>query len=186
MLRKVLIGSAILVSALGMAVVVQPPTFHVERSLVVHASPESAYALVNDFHAWRQWSPFEDKDPAMTRTYAGPARGVGATYAWSSDGQLGAGKMTILRSSVREVNIELSFLKPMRSTSAATFTFTKLDDGTKVTWAMDGENTLPSKVMHVFFDFDKALGSEFERGLAKLKSAAEHSSAPNLEAANLQ
>lgn len=184
MMRKVLIGSAALVGALGMAVVVQPPTFHVERSLVVHAPAESAQALVNDFHAWRRWSPFEDKDPAMKRAYSGPAQGVGSTYAWSSDGQIGQGKMTILRSSGREVNIELSFLKPMRSTSAATFTFTKVDDGTKVTWAMDGENTLPSKVAHLFFNMDKALGGEFERGLEKLKSAAEHSSNAGLQAAN--
>lgn len=186
MMRKVLIGSAALVAALGMAVVVQPATYHVERSLLVHAPAEAAHALVNDFHAWRQWSPFEDKDLAMRRTYGGAPAGVGATYAWASDGQVGEGKMTILQSSTRGVNIELSFLKPMRATSTATFTFTKVGDDTKVTWAMDGENTLPSKVAHLFFNMDKALGAEFERGLDKLKSAAERAVAANLETAKLK
>lgn len=185
-MRKVLIGSAALVSALAMAVVVQPATYHVERSVLLHAPAENARALVNDFRAWPRWSPFEDKDPSMKRAFGGPASGVGATYAWSSEGEVGEGKMTIVTSSARQVGIDLAFAKPMQATSRATFTFApEGSEGTRVTWAMDGENTLPGKLVGVFLDMDKALGTEFERGLAKLKHASERPAAA-LEAANLK
>lgn len=184
MIRKALIGVSIALAALGMALAVQPPTFHVERSIVVKAPAEKAFALVNDLHQWRAWSPFEEKDPNLARTYSGAVSGVGAAYAWSGNREIGEGRMTIRETKpARFVGIELEFIKPMRSTSAASFRFTPVTDGTKVTWAMDGENTLVGKVAHLFFDMDKVLGAEFEHGLAKLKNNAERSDL-NLAAAS--
>lgn len=176
MIRKALIGVSIALAGVGMALAVQPPTFHVERSIVVKAPAENAYALVNDLHQWRAWSPFEEKDPNLTRTYSGARSGAGAVYGWSGNGQIGEGKMTIERSEpAKLIGIELEFIKPFRATNTATFTFTPMNGETKVTWAMDGENTLIGKVAHLFFDMDKALGSEFEHGLEKLKANAERS-----------
>ena len=92
--------------------------------------------------------------------------------------------MKIRESSERAIGIELAFIKPLPGTSTATFTFANIGDGTRVTWAMDGENTLLGKVAHIFFDMDEALGAEFERGLGKMKNVAEHAPRPTLQAAN--
>lgn len=174
MIRKVLIGVGIVLSALGMALAVQPATFHVERSVVVKAPAEAVYALVNDLHRWRAWSPFEEKDPNLARTYSGAPSGVGAVYAWAGNSDIGEGKMTIRQSDrAKFVGIELEFKKPLRATNTASFTFTPVGDATKVTWAMDGENAMFGKLLHLFIDMDKMLGAEFEHGLQKLKVNAE-------------
>ena len=46
-------------------------------------------------------------------------------------------------------------------------------DATNVTWAMDGPLPYLAKVMHLFFNMDKIVGSPFEEGLANLKAIAE-------------
>jgi len=44
-----------------------------------------------------------------------------------------------------------------------------------VTWSMSGDNNFISRAVFLFVNMDKALGSEFEKGLASMKSAAEAS-----------
>ena len=57
-------------------------SFHLSRETTIAAPPERVHALVNDFHEWQAWSPWEGIDPAMERTYTGAPTGVGAVYAW--------------------------------------------------------------------------------------------------------
>ena len=46
--------------------------------------------------------------------------------------------------------------------------------GTNVTWVMDGPTPFVGKIMHVFINMDRMVGTDFEAGLANLKTAAEH------------
>jgi hypothetical protein len=173
MLKKILIGVGIAVALLLFVVSLQPATFHVERSISINAAPEAAFAQVNDFHAWSAWSPWEKRDPNMKRTYAGAPAGVGATYAWVGNEEVGEGRMTIVHGEPTKIMIRLEFLKPFAATNTATFTFSKTPAGNKTTWAMDGNNDFFGKAMHLVMDMDKMVGPDFERGLAALKSAAE-------------
>jgi hypothetical protein len=170
-------------AALALLVVViqmQPATFHIERSIVMAAPPEAAFAQVNDFHAWSAWSPWEKLDPNLKRSYDGPRTGVGAKYAWVGNKEVGEGRMTIEQSSPGAiVVIKLEFLKPFAATNTATFTFTKTAEGTKTTWAMDGNSNFISKAFHLVMNMDKMLGPDFERGLASMKAAAEATAAPS-------
>ena len=136
-------------------------TFHVERSLSMNAPPEAAFAQVNDFHAWHAWSPWEKMDPAMKRTFDGAPAGVGAKYAWVGNKDVGEGRMTIEESSPSKIAIKLEFLKPFEATNTATFTFTKTPEGSKTTWAMDGNNNFFSKAMSLFMNMDKMIGPDF-------------------------
>ena len=52
--------------------------YEVVRSTTIEAAPARIHALVNDFHEWPAWSPWEDVDPDMPRTHSGPAAGGGA------------------------------------------------------------------------------------------------------------
>jgi hypothetical protein len=38
---------------------------------------------------------------------------------------------------------------------------------------MSGQNNFMAKAFHLFVDFDKMVGGDFEKGLAQLKSVAE-------------
>lgn len=184
MLKKVLIGVAAALALLLVVIALQPATFHFERSITMAAPPEAAFAQVNDFHAWRAWSPWEKIDPGLQRSFEGPTAGVGAKYAWVGNKQVGEGRMTIEKSEPALIQIKLEFLKPFAATNVATFTFAKTAEGTKTTWAMDGHNNFISKAFHLVMDMDKMLGPDFERGLAAMKTAAEASGkAPSVAAA---
>jgi hypothetical protein len=174
MARKILIGVAAVIVLLVLVILTRPATFHVERSIGVGAPPENAFALVNDFHAWPVWSPWEKRDPQMKKTFEGPPAGVGAKYAWSGNDEVGEGHMTLEKSErPSTVGIKLEFLKPFAATNATTFTFAPAAGGSKVTWAMDGENSFMAKAASLFMDMDKMIGADFEKGLAAMKTAAE-------------
>ncbi|HEX7669494.1 MAG TPA: SRPBCC family protein [Polyangiaceae bacterium] len=181
MLPKILIGLGILVLLFVSIVATRPAAFHIERSTTISAPPERAFALVNDFHAWPVWSPYEKLDPQMKKTFEGPAAGTGAVYSWAGTPKVGEGRMTIEKSQAPSlVSLKLEFFKPFTATNTGTFSFVQVPEGTRVTWAMDGRNGFAAKAASLFMNMDKLVGTDFERGLAAMKAAAE--SAPKMDA----
>jgi carbon monoxide dehydrogenase subunit G len=161
----------LVIAILGFAAT-QPDTFRVQRTVSVKAAPEKIFPLVNDFHRYSEWSPFE-KDPTMKRTYTGPLAGKGASYAWEGK-QIGVGSMEIMEAvPASKVLVKLDFVKPFQAHNTAEFTMVPNGNSTSVTWAMNGHSTYLCKVMHLFFNMDSMLGKEFETGLANLKAIAE-------------
>jgi len=164
----------VVVVTLTTFVLTRPDRFHIERSATINAPGAAIYPYINDFHRWTAWSPWEKIDPQMQRSYDGPAAGAGAGYRWSGNSKIGEGSMKITESTPsRKVAIALEFITPFRASNTATFTLAPEATGTRVTWAMDGENTLVSKLMSLFISLDRMIGAEFEKGLATLKSLAE-------------
>lgn len=149
--------------------------FEVERTARIEASPAAVLAHIVDFREWQAWSPWEDLDPALERTYSGADSGVGAVYEWSGNRKAGAGRMEILDVEPdRTVTIAVRFLKPFKSNSTSTFSVTPASDGASgVTWTMTGPKTLMTKIMGIFTSMDKMIGPDFEKGLARLKAVAE-------------
>ena len=172
--KKLAIGAVVVLGALALVVATRPAAFHIERSTTIAAPPEVVFALVNDFHAWLRWSPYEKKDPAMTRSYSGAAVGEGALYGWDGNDEIGAGRMTITRSVPnQQVAIRLEFSRPMTATNQVEFRFEDAGDGTRVVWGMDGRNGFLGKLISLVLDMDAMVGTDFEAGLAALKAAAE-------------
>ena len=152
----------------------KPDAFRIERSVTINAPAEKVFALVNDFQQWRGWSPWENKDPDLKRTYSGAERGKGAVYAWEGNKNVGSGRMEILdATSPSKVVIKLDFLAPFEAHNTAEFTMLPQGNATNVHWVMHGPAQFISKVMQVFFSLDKMIGKDFEAGLAKLKTVAE-------------
>jgi len=84
--------------------------------------------------------------------------------------------MTITESRPNElIRIKLEFVRPFAATNTAQFAFKPDGDRTAVTWSMFGHNNFVSRAVFLFVDMDKALGGEFEKGLAGMKSVAEAS-----------
>lgn len=158
------------------AAATQPDEFRIKRSLFIKAPPDKIQSLVNDFRAWGAWSPWEHKDPAMKRTFSAPSGGQGARYAWEGNSEVGSGEMVMVEASSERTKLDMHFKSPMEANNIAEFTFVPERDGTNVTWSMYGASPLISKVMCVFLDMDKMVGSEFEKGLAALKTKAENAS----------
>jgi hypothetical protein len=174
MLKKILLGVLAVIVLLVLVVATRPSEFRIQRSATMGAPPPVVFALVNDFHAWPTWSPWERLDPAMKRTHSGAPSGTGAAYAWQGNDDVGEGRMTIEKSEPPSVvGIKLEFLKPFAATNTTTFTFAPEGPGTKVTWAMEGNNNFAAKAASLFMDMDKLVGADFERGLAAMKAASE-------------
>jgi len=174
MLKKTGIALAVLVAIAVAVIATRPDSFRVERSSLVAAPPASVFPLVNDFHKWTAWSPWEKLDPNLKRSYEGPSEGAGAKYAWVGNSEVGEGRMTIVDSKAPgSISIKLEFLKPFASTSDTLFTFAPDGAGTRVTWTMSGRNNLMAKAFSVFMDMDKMVGPDFEKGLAAMKTLAE-------------
>ena len=177
MLIPVLIILAAIVLTIALVVIVvarKPGEFRITRSATLPASAAVVFAQVNDFHLWRAWSPWERLDPAMQRTYEGSPAGLGAIYRWTGNKQVGQGNMTIIDSQAGQlIRIAMVFLKPFASTGTAEFVFTDTptatgDQTTVVTWSMSGSNNLMCKMVGLFMNMDKLVGSQFEEGLRNL------------------
>ena len=174
MLLKILIVLAIIVVVLLIIAALRPDNFRVERRITVSTPPAAAFAQVNDFHKWGAWNPWAKMDPAMKETYGGAESGVGASYSWSGNRDVGAGRMTVAEiRPVELIRIKLEFLKPFAATNTAEFTFKPNGNQTIVTWSMSGKCNFVCKMMGLFMNMDKMIGSQFEKGLADLKAAAE-------------
>jgi hypothetical protein len=183
MLKKILLGLAVVLVALCGFVATRPSSFTVQRTATLKASPDVAFALVNDFHHWSQWSPWDKLDPNQKRTFEGTATGVGSLYSWSGNDQVGEGRMTIEESKANElVRIKLEFLKPWQSTNSTAFTFSPAAEGVSVTWKMEGHNDFMGKAMSLFMDMDGMVGKDFENGLANMGKAAEAETQKRAEA----
>lgn len=151
----------------------QPDRFRVERTTSIQAPPEKIAGLITDFHRWPSWSPYEKLDPDMKRTIGGAPSGRGAVYEWEGDAKAGKGRMEITQASPSLVAIKLDFIKPFPAHNIARFRLEPRGAATQVTWSMDGPTPFVGKVIHLFVDMDRMVGSDFETGLANLKSVAE-------------
>ena len=175
MALQILGAVAALVVVFVVVVATRPSKFHIERSVTIAAPPERAFAQVNDFHKWVAWSPWEQMDPQMKKTFEGAPSGAGSVYSWVGNPKVGEGRMTIEKSEAPSlVGLKLEFIKPWQATNATTFSFVPSDGSTKVTWAMDGEHgNFGMKAFSVVMSMDKLVGKDFEKGLAALKTLAE-------------
>jgi len=152
----------------------KPDTFSIRRGAAIKAPPEKIFSLINDFHQWGSWSPWENKDPAMKRTFSGAASGRGAVYAWDGNKNVGSGRMEILdASSPSKIVIKLDFFAPFEAHNTAEFTMLPQSDTTGVDWLMHGPASFMSKLMQVFMNIDKMVGKDFEAGLSNLKKLTE-------------
>ena len=152
----------------------RPATFRIARSRRVRAPADRVFPLINDFHQWAQWSPFEKLDPAMQKTFGGSPTGRGSTYAWSGNSKAGQGRMEITESTpYSRVAMDLEFQRPWQARHTAIFTLEPTSDATTVTWAMEGRQVFMGKVMGLFMNLDKMVGKDFEAGLENLGRLSE-------------
>jgi uncharacterized protein YndB with AHSA1/START domain len=174
-----IIAVALIVLAIAIAIVLvlaasKPGSFSVERMIDIQAPPDRIFALINDFHQWLSWSPYEQKDPGMKRSYSGPERGKGAVYGWEGNNNVGSGRMEILDAAPpSRILIKLDFFKPFEGHNTAEFTMLPHGDATRVSWVMRGPAPFMSRLMQVFINLDQMVGKDFETGLANLKQITE-------------
>lgn len=175
-----LVGALVLIGViLG---IVGPKSFDVHRSAIVAGTPEQVWPYVSSLKNMQLWSPWAEKDTAMTVEYSGTDGAVGSSVAWSGNKKVGIGSQTIAvlePNSYAETN--LVFKEPMESAFSG---YTRLKDttgGTYITWGIKGENGFMGRIYGSLMNMDKMMAPDFERGLTKLTELM--ASAPKAAAA---
>jgi len=172
-LMRIFFGLVVIIAALIVFALTKPDTIHIERSVSIKASPIIVFSLIRDFHKWNSWSPYENLDPAMKRTFSGTEYGKGAVYTWEGNMKVGAGRMEIIDTTLSKITIKLDFSRPFEGHNTSEFIIHPDGENMKVTWAMYGPNHFLGKFMSIFMNMDKMIGNDFETGLSNLKSLAE-------------
>lgn len=168
---------AVMIAAIALVLVIaatKPKHFRVERSVDIQAPAATVFPYVEDLHAQRLWSPWDQKDPNMKRSYSGAEKGVGAIYAWDGDKNIGSGRQEITAVKPNEkVEAKIEFFRPFPASNRIEFLLKPAGGGTNLTWVIFGPMPFMSRVMSVFVSMDKMIGNEFEKGLKQLKALAE-------------
>jgi hypothetical protein len=174
MVKKIAAVVVLLAAGILVYAATRPDTFRIERSTSIRATPEKIFPLINDFHQWEAWSPWEKIDPAVKRSFLGAMSGKGAVYVWQGNTEIGHGTMKIIESTPSaNVLIKIDFMKPYAAHNTIEFTLERQGDAAKVTQAMYGPSPFLSRLIGLFWSMDKMVGKKFEEGLASLKAIAE-------------
>ena len=143
------------------------PAFHVERSTIINTSPEKVFEVVADYQTWPTWSPWLIAEPEAAVKISDDSNSVGSSYSWEGD-VTGAGELEHLELEPgKHIRDEIRFFRPMKTKSIVEFDFEPTDDGTRVTWSMDGK--LPWFMFFLRSMMDGFIGMDYERGLRMLK-----------------
>ncbi|MEQ1648187.1 MAG: SRPBCC family protein [Hyphomicrobiaceae bacterium] len=151
----------------------RPDIFRVTRSIEIDAPREAIYPMIADLKIMNTWNEFAFRDAEGKGHYKGAAQGVGAMYAF--DGRKsGAGIISVTEvTPPQSLVMRLQMTKPMACDNRIDFTLVPNDNGTIVTWAMEGRAPLYAKMIQTVFNMDRMVGRDFETGLKRLKGLAE-------------
>ena len=146
---------------------------------VIDAPAAVVFQELNDLRCFNVWSPWAQLSEDTRYNYGGGV-GVGSYMDWTSASrQVGSGRMTIVHSvPYREIRQELRFGR-MGDTSEASFLLKEVDDGTALTWTMEGNlgwNPI-SRWMNKLY-IERSIEVMYERGLQNLKDLLKKKTLP--------
>lgn len=61
-----------------------PSKWEIEKAVLVRATPEQIYPLLEDLHQWELWSNWCSEQEDMELEYKGAAQGMGAAMIWTT------------------------------------------------------------------------------------------------------
>jgi len=177
-LKWILIVIAVLVALFVMVSFFLPKSYHVQRSVVVDADAEQIHTLVGELRKWPEWNPWIELDPTIVTTLGDVTSGVGAHQSWV--GESGSGELKFTRCDAASgVTYDMSFDEG-KYLSTGSIDYESTAGGTRVTWTMDGKN---EGIIGRYFGMamDSMVGTQYEKGLATLKTLAEQLPEPTEE-----
>lgn len=172
--RKLITFAAALIILLFVIGFILPKSIEIEQTISIESPIDSVFKNVSHFDKFAQWTPWRKYDPNMVISYEGTMGEEGSKYLWKGNEDVGKGVMEITGiENNKRVDINLSFIEPWESNSQVYFTFKGTGNDTFVTWGYSEKTPVPKNVMSLIFGVKKMLSSEFEKGLANLKTYCE-------------
>lgn len=162
----------LLIVVLGL---IAPNNYEVKRSIIINRTLTDTFQYLKSIKNQDNWSPWKKKDPNMSQTFVGTDGEVGFVSKWKGNKEVGEGEQEIISIIENEsIDTELRFFKPWKSQSIGHLLVDRIeDDQTMVTWGFSGRNPFPFNIFMLFFNFETAVGKDFEEGLERLKKILE-------------
>lgn len=152
------------------------PAIVTEASLRIDAPMSRVSEALADFHGWPAWSPWLYTEPGASIDYRGEPGTPGHGYRWEGE-RVGAGSMSLASLSANRIDMDLTFLKPFKSTAKVAFDLRTSGASTDVTWHM--KSSLPFFLFFMRDSMVTMIKADYERGLLMLKDMLELGSIPS-------
>jgi hypothetical protein len=174
MIKKLLIGLVLVIGVVFVLALLQPPETTTSREILIAVPEAELFPYINNAKKSYDWMPWAENDPGVKVIFSGPEDGVGAMSSWSGK-EMGVGTSEVIDSIPnRSVKTRLVYTKPFEMSQLAEVSLTPSNGGTLVKWSVSGRSNFFFRFLGVFIDCDEMIGGEFDKGLKKLKSLAEH------------
>ncbi|HXD77188.1 MAG TPA: SRPBCC family protein [Puia sp.] len=146
-----------------------------EKNILIQAPRTNVWGHVNSLGAMTTWSPWLEKDPAVSQTISGVDGTPGATYSWDSQvKKVGAGRQTIVSvNTPAEMTMRIEFIRPFKSLAEAYVRLEEERGATRAIWGIESSMPYPMNIMKIFGFMQKAMNKDFMHGLNKLKAMCE-------------
>ena len=177
LLRKTVIMLAIMLTVVFGIGYLLPDTFHVERTLIIDTPAGKPFQLINNLEKWPTWDPWTRADPEIIQEVKGSA-GQGQEQTWMGP-RSSTGKLKIVESVPNERVLLEMYTTDSPTPRRLTFTFNDLGQRTKLTWQIDGDNTIRPIGNWFGLGMDDYLGPMYEQGLSNIKALAETGKLPS-------
>jgi effector-binding domain-containing protein len=152
-----------------------PASQKIERSEVINAPAKTIYQQLVKLENFNKFSVWSQQDSSAVYTLSGTDGTVGAASSWSGSPEIsGEGKIEITAlDQDRKIEHKLHFIKPKEGNATSVFTLNENKGLTTVTWNFEMATPRPWNIFNLFYSMDKQMGTDFEKGLATLKSSIE-------------
>ncbi|MCJ7757989.1 MAG: effector binding domain-containing protein [Gillisia sp.] len=127
--------------------------YQIEESTTINAPLPVVFNEVNNFKNWEGWGPWMDNTDNLILAYSDTTIGEGASYSWKSE-KMGDGSITTTKA-IPDSTIEQELIivsKYGETKSDGYWKFDKVEEGTKVTWGIQGNQSFMEKLAFAFTD----------------------------------
>ncbi|MDP3468999.1 MAG: SRPBCC family protein [Daejeonella sp.] len=149
-----------------------PKTYTIHRSTLINATDSVVYMNVADLNNFLKWNPWTKMEPSAKVTISGTTAQPGHLWEWLGK-ETGQGQMELITAKPYSLlEFELKFFEPFESSAISFFNFEQTNEGTKVTWGLQGEaKNMGDRWMGLFMDM--MMDKDFNNGLQSLKELSE-------------
>ena len=172
-LGKIILWAMIIIILIIVIAFLLPRSYRVERSIVIGAERSTIYQLTCNLKKWDLWTPWtRDIDTTAIFELSGNDCEPGTIWRW--DGEMfGEGEILITEVVQGELfTYDLMFDKG-KVVSKGSMKYTQENDSVRVVWTDEGDLGWNPVTRYMGLFMAKAMRSDFDKGLARLKEVAE-------------
>lgn len=173
-MKKALIIIGIIIALVLLVALILPEDIHIERTTTINAPVELIFDQVSDLKKNINWSPWFAKDPNVEIEYADITLGLGASYSWSGNNDVGSGTLKVIELTDNQlIKNELDFGEQGGGFGIWEFNVLSSEPNeVEVKWSLQTKMGWPlERYLGLFME--SMVGKDFEEGLANLKEVSE-------------